>query len=319
MEQDTTSFWHDIKKYEDILATDQTSYCFAQLAELYHKLGLTDDALTVARKGCEVHPEFVTGCLTLARICLDKGLKDEGRKPLEKVVAATPENRVAMNMLIRLYMDLGEFSAAEKALRTALYFNPDEPEHQALLQSLTKTFTRQPAESETVTGLPAGENEVEELFVLSEADVVDEFTAGEELTEVHGIEEIAAPEETFASATAAVPAGVTGGDPLATGTLAELYVSQGFIDRALGVYRELLQKNPFDTASATRVKELEEALAREAAGAAAVADVAPLAVTSAAGEVLAPAGIPEGLPPAPHESPLETLERWLQNIARRRN
>ena len=76
MEQDTTSFWTDIKKYEDILASDQNSYCFAPLADLYRKLGLLDDAIAIARRGHDRHPEFVSGCLVLGRAYFDKFLFD---------------------------------------------------------------------------------------------------------------------------------------------------------------------------------------------------------------------------------------------------
>ena len=46
-------------------------------------------------------------------------------------------------------------------------------------------------------------------------------------------------------------------DPLSTGTLAELYVTQGFIHKALEIYRAILVDNPADRATAERVVELE--------------------------------------------------------------
>jgi hypothetical protein len=46
-------------------------------------------------------------------------------------------------------------------------------------------------------------------------------------------------------------------DPLSTGTLAELYVSQGFIQKALEIYRAILVDNPSNEGIATRVIALE--------------------------------------------------------------
>ncbi|HBA70666.1 MAG TPA: hypothetical protein DCZ63_00205 [Geobacter sp.] len=49
-------------------------------------------------------------------------------------------------------------------------------------------------------------------------------------------------------------------DPLSTGTLAELYVSQGFIDKALEIYRAILSDNPANSSVSDRVSELESML-----------------------------------------------------------
>ncbi|MDD2898124.1 MAG: hypothetical protein PHI31_05360, partial [Desulfuromonadaceae bacterium] len=46
-------------------------------------------------------------------------------------------------------------------------------------------------------------------------------------------------------------------DPLSTGTLAELYVRQGFVQKALEIYRAILLENPLDRATEARVIELE--------------------------------------------------------------
>ncbi len=47
-------------------------------------------------------------------------------------------------------------------------------------------------------------------------------------------------------------------DPLMTSTLAELYVSQGFTDKALEIYRGLLEANPESETVALRLAELEK-------------------------------------------------------------
>jgi len=46
-------------------------------------------------------------------------------------------------------------------------------------------------------------------------------------------------------------------DPLMTGTLAELYVSQGFTDKAVNIYRDILSAEPDNTTVAARLAELE--------------------------------------------------------------
>jgi hypothetical protein len=53
---------------------------------------------------------------------------------------------------------------------------------------------------------------------------------------------------------------------IATSTLAEIYVQQGLVDRALVIYRRLAQRSPGDARIATRVTELETELERQRAG-----------------------------------------------------
>jgi tetratricopeptide (TPR) repeat protein len=56
---------------------------------------------------------------------------------------------------------------------------------------------------------------------------------------------------------AASPAPVTGGDELVSPTLAELYLNQGFREKALEVYRRLLEKDPANDRARARLAELE--------------------------------------------------------------
>ncbi|HSJ25867.1 MAG TPA: tetratricopeptide repeat protein [Longimicrobiales bacterium] len=55
------------------------------------------------------------------------------------------------------------------------------------------------------------------------------------------------------------------GDQLETETMADLYRSQGLLDRAAGVYRSLLRRRPADEALAAKLQETEAALAAAAA------------------------------------------------------
>ncbi len=50
-----------------------------------------------------------------------------------------------------------------------------------------------------------------------------------------------------------------------TETMAELLVAQGFVDRAMGVYAELVRRRPFDEVLSSRLKELQEMVAEQTA------------------------------------------------------
>ena len=141
MENEATSFWAEIKKYEDTLARDPASYCFAPLAEVYRKVGLLDDAINVAKKGCEIHPEYVGGYMALGRAYLEKGLKNEGRQALEKVIGITPDNLLALKLLSKFYVEEGEKTEAEKVLLLILEQAPEDEESRTLLATINNKLS----------------------------------------------------------------------------------------------------------------------------------------------------------------------------------
>jgi tetratricopeptide (TPR) repeat protein len=266
METESPSFWADIKKYEDMLAKDPNSYCFAPLAELYRKLGMLDDAINIAKRGCEIHPEYVGGYMALGRAYFEKEMRAESRLALEKVVRVTPDNLLAQRLLSQIYIDLGETEAAEKALQIILFQNPADLESQVLLNSLTRIAGKaaeplaEPVDEALQTG--AGETvdvddglfpgEEEEALDLEEAVLIEELDGepDEEGALVYP-EQDAGNEPSFL-------VDQEERDPLTTTTLAELYVSQGFLKRALTIYRELLKTDPDNAELKQRLFELKE-------------------------------------------------------------
>lgn len=69
------------------------------------------------------------------------------------------------------------------------------------------------------------------------------------------------------------------GEPeIATTTLAEIYVQQGLIDRALAIYRRLAERSPGDSHATARVGELEREIERQRAAAPVAPEPTPRAV-----------------------------------------
>ncbi len=105
-------------------------------------------------------------------------------------------------------------------------------------------------------------------------------------------------------------------DPLSTATLAELYVSQGFLKRALTIYRELIETEPDNEELKARMFEIKDAIDRDqqsardnALGELPPHDAAVPSASTASGEPLETGGTGDVL---------RTLEHWLENIGRRR-
>lgn len=97
-------------------------------------------------------------------------------------------------------------------------------------------------------------------------------------------------------------------DPLVTPTMAELYVTQGFPEKALDIYRTIVVANPQNQDAAQRLAELERQASTLEAGQAAVAAVE---------QVSAPVELPnQGTADKPEA--VAVLEGWLENIRRLR-
>ena len=263
MEKESTSFWADIKKYEDLLSKDSRSYCFAPLSELYRKLGLLDDAVAVANRGIEAHPEYIGGFMALGRALFEQGNRDQAKTALEKVVLATPENLLAQRILSQLYQEEGNLSAAERALHLLVTFNPEDRESALALEVLRRSI---PPAGETVPLPATALFKTEESTVTEQAEV--DFTPdaeqpasspesdGSNAGADYEVAEVPAAVDEHTLATGEPPDAEAGIVPLATVTLAELYEGQGFFEKALEVYSDLLHKDPDNRLLQERVSQL---------------------------------------------------------------
>lgn len=233
--QESASFWTDIKSLEEQFAKSPDSLCFARLSDLYLKAGLVDDAVHVARQGVTKHPRYLSGQRALSLACHAKGLNDEAMAALKSVTEALPEDVQSQKLLGRLLAEAGDQGAARLTFMTALEFAPDDVECRLELESLERFAVVE----ETVFAADEDDEEIiEDLEMLEEEQ----------------------PDSGFQYTPAAIePDSLPGAqhDPLSTGTLAELYVTQGFIHKALEIYRAILVDNPADRAVAERVVELE--------------------------------------------------------------
>jgi tetratricopeptide (TPR) repeat protein len=298
--QDSASFWTDIKKLEEQLAKAPESFCFADLSSVYLKAGLIEDALYVARLGVAKHPEYLAGQRALSQACHAKGLNDEALTALKRIVVAIPEDVSSQKLLGRLLIESGEAEAAVKVYRIAQEFAPEDVECRLQLESLERS------------GETAGS-----AFTACDGD---DFTEGDE--EI--IEDLEILEE-FDEGTSGTDPLLTESDhdPLSTVTLAELYVKQGFIHKALEIYRAILVDNPVDQAIEKRLTELEaldadqtecdekydDACENEG-------DDVPVISTSGGELFSATASSPVMPLQGIADNALATLDGWLENIRR---
>ena len=235
--QESASFWTDIKNLEEQLAKSPDSFCFARLSDVYYKVGLVDDALHVARQGVMVHPGYLSGQRTLAQAFYAKGLNAEALDALKMITVALPEDVPSQKMLGRLLTEAGNHAAARLAFRTALEFAPDDVECRIELESLERSAGEAGYSDESYED---NENILEDIEILEDLEIIEEDQQESEW-QFQGMDAQAGSHH----------------DPLSTVTLAELYVSQGFIHKALEIYRAIQADNPAELLAAERIAGLE--------------------------------------------------------------
>ncbi|MBK5276011.1 MAG: hypothetical protein JJE30_13290 [Desulfuromonadales bacterium] len=344
MEKKDASFWAEIKSLNDRLASDPDSFCFARLSDIYLKVGLVADALHTARTGVARHPGYLAGQRALAMACNAGDQRDECRVILEKVTATTPEDMEAQTLLATLYVESGDTTSAVRTYTALLDFRPDDVQFRAQLETLQKISMSEAARSAAVTRTGSIEvpDQDDEILELDESDIIyDEEPSEEE------------PEPAAPVATKLIEPGRP--DPLSTLTLAELYEQQGFIAKALDIYRTILADEPGNTRLHAKIAQLEQQVAvpESVPEQPVVPDFAaePVPFAPAAAEEAAPpmessfvvAPVPEAVhlaepepftsaafentlvsPASPDFSPvhkeadtvLGTLDGWLENIRR---
>lgn len=247
MKKKDASFWSDIKALDERLTKDPNSFCFARLSEIYLKVGLVADALHTARNGVAKHPGYLAGQRALGMACHASGLHDECRLVLERVTAATPEDVDAQKLLATLYVAAGDHVSAIRTYSTVLDFRPDDRGASAELETLHSGGSVAASacqESGQIETEPASLAEIsgdDEIIELSESDIHEELSEEE-------------PVVTFPAAAVVAP---DHHDPLSTLTLAELYEQQGFLPKALAIYRSILADDPSNAQLLAKVAELE--------------------------------------------------------------
>lgn len=253
---ETASLWAAARRFEGVLSKDASAYSFAPLSDIYRRLGLLDDALDAARKGCTLHPDFAAGQMALAKAALELAFKDEALKALEAVVRVTPENLEAQRLLADLYMADGKEAAALHCLAVA---------------SSLDTEPQQPVVSAAIfeDEIPEEEMLEAEILELSDELIEDEEFAGMAVDPFAALPDRPSLGEDFSRAEPFLletpppiyhdePSAAEAAPLMLSATIAELYVSQGFIDKGVDVYRELLTSDPLNEGYKKRLLELTQ-------------------------------------------------------------
>lgn len=312
MKKKDSSSWSEIKSLDERLVREPDSFCFARLSEVYLKVGLVADALHTARQGVARHPGYLAGQRALAMACNANGLYDESRSILEKVTAATPEDTAAQRLLASLYVETGDKNSAIRVYMTLLDFRPEDVQCKAQLEKLRQDVSVEAPQAFAPSTPAVGDEKVEDereedIYDLSEDDIVpdEEDVSGQ-------YAEPAVP-----------PVAAERQDPLSTLTLAELYEQQGFIPKALDIYRSILAEDPSNAQLQAKISQLEQSMPAEGGltenDETTDIDDEPAHPEPAAFEDMSPPEKAQDFSPLVHnqaDNVVEALDNLLENIRR---
>jgi predicted Zn-dependent protease len=180
---------------------------FVLQAESLRMQNRLDEALEILTNGIKQIPEYLPGRLLLGRCYLEKEMHKEAKIELEKVAAMIEECLPVYKLLSRVYVhERKDVDKALEAVRRALYFTSQEVTKKRLT----------PIEMELAPPVIDGK--------ISSAS--SETESGKQKD---------SPLEPRAKAARLA---------IQTDTLAEIYVKQGKLEKALSIYRDILAQDP---------------------------------------------------------------------------
>lgn len=249
------------------LEKEPGSRLFAQLAEELRKSGELGEAIAVCRAGLEKQPGYWSARMTLGRALQESGNLAGARPEFETVLKAAPDNILASRLLGECLEGIGEFAGAAERYRTTLRLAPGDRQVQTRLDAVEGLLRAPLASAASTVAIPTDAPiplaAADENFELEPAHQSflptpimkpePESVPGQEAAEFAfdpGPPPVPAPE------LAELPAAAEPAPELASSTLAELYFNQGFTDKAIDVYRELLEREPANARAQARLAEL---------------------------------------------------------------
>lgn len=269
----------EIRKLEQKHEEDPDGRYFVPLANAYRQLGELEHAELLLRDGLRRHPEYLSAHIVLGRCLLDRGDPHGAEEEFRRVLAADPQNLIALRTLAELATADGRWAEAEHWYAELLAADPLNEDARRQLETVKTTGQRgqQTAhrEEETTGEEQGSEESAEAVLPISDSSLPT-------------IEEEAELDE----------------GEVVTETIAELYARQGVYDRAAEVYRELLRRRGESPELVARLREIESLAEAGGRGALQIPPLQPAPVLEAEGEaeapeeILSPASAPVQLEPA---------------------
>ncbi len=230
-ERFTPSFLKYLKVYEE----DPYSKVFAPLAESYIKMKMYDEAFMILKKGIKRHPSYLMGHIILAQYYDAIEKFELGYEALKPFVKKHLDNILLQRLYGKICSHLGRYREALESYKFLLFINPKNSYYAEKVSSLEKLLERETVEPSNQS--PFIEEDWSEWDLLDKRKdslVKDPFLE----------EEISFKQKEYEVEESS--------DPVLTSTLIELYLAQGYDQKA----KELIQKNLENSPDNTKLLKL---------------------------------------------------------------
>lgn len=251
-----------IVKYEKSLEEDPRSRVFAPLAEAYRKVGLIDNAFKVLKKGLRYNPDYLFGYIALAQCYFDRGEYALVFSTLRPLISKNRDNIKVQKLFAEGAYLTGYKEEALDAYKYLLYLNPKDQEVikkvtelEAELEEVTVQTTKEEIKFDVdrIDVSPLNDQEIDEwiqvdLARLKEDEDVDEEDSwtvelhDQEKTEERNVERVQESD----------------GTPVITHTLVDLYIQQGYKEKAIEILEKILEIQPDNASSREKLASLKE-------------------------------------------------------------
>jgi len=124
----------EIEELKKKLSQNPDSLIFVPLADAYRKAGLYDEAIEVCKKGLEKHPSYTSARVVLGRVYIEKNKYDEAIEELKKVESVDSDNIMVHTMLGNMYLKKKLYAEAVEQFQRVLSLNPEDVETQEKLK-----------------------------------------------------------------------------------------------------------------------------------------------------------------------------------------
>ena len=235
-----------IAQLERICSNNPASIQFARLADGMLRSGNLDRATEICREGLRYRPFYPTGHLVMGRCHMAAGRLDEARREFHDTLALDQDNPAACWLLGLVERRLGFEERALQYFRRALAVDPMS----RLLIAEMDAGKRGGDEPASGSGNGPGR----EAFADSGAA---ERVSGQREDFSHLLQDLPARRGSAGDPAAISEAGRRTA-PIATSTLAELYVAQGLIEEAVAVLKQVREREPDNKTIKKRLKELQK-------------------------------------------------------------
>jgi tetratricopeptide (TPR) repeat protein len=243
MAESVSELRSEIEKLERKHGEHPEGRFFAPLADAYRKSGELEAAERVLRDGLQLHPEYLSAHVVLGRVLVERERLDEAAEEFRHVLSLDSQNLIALRMLGEIADRSGDVAAAEGWYRALLAADPMNEDARGGLERLastsaelsTDTATEAPERAELALPddeAPGGSPEADQAPVSSVAGDMDDNDDGGWRSPISVPDHFAAE----------VTEDAEPDEEVVTETIAELYLRQGFHERAAEVYRALIER-----------------------------------------------------------------------------